>query len=127
MKNGGKSSVRAWIRSLLKGKSTSECHEYKLVITTHSHVITYGFESFSLSAGTILDENYADMYHIPSVEPDGRALNKNDYKELYKVIGDKFNSGDEKEEEFRVPDLRAKVLVSETSYDYGKQNNHLWP
>src|ERR1041385_7951523 len=41
---------------------------------------------------------------------DGRAVSKDDYGALYAVLGDQYNTGDEKKGEFSIPDYRGYFL-----------------
>ena len=55
-------------------------------------------------AGTLTEANWCPDGCVPT---DGRVLSRNEYRELYAIIGHKYGgSGDE----FRVPDLRAAVM-----------------
>jgi microcystin-dependent protein len=45
---------------------------------------------------------------------DGRALKKEDYKQLFKVIGTDFNIDGTDEDSFNLPDFRGLRLLFET-------------
>lgn len=53
---------------------------------------------------------------------DGSVLNREAYADLFAVISTAFNSGTEAANEFRLPDMRGRVVVG-TGYDASAANN----
>lgn len=50
---------------------------------------------------------------------DGYVLKKSDYEKLYSVIGTKFNTGDEADDEFRIPDYNVSSRFLQPSQEVG--------
>ena len=61
----------------------------------------------------------APIKHTPKdcLACDGYVLKKADYKKLYAVIGTNFNTGEEAEDEFRIPDYNITQCFLQPSQD----------
>lgn len=61
-----------------------------------------------------------DYTHPKCLPCDGFVLKCSDYEQLYSVIGKMYNSGDENEDEFRIPDYNITGQFLQPGKDVGK-------
>ena len=72
-------------------------------------LLLYPGEIYKISPPGKKREIISELKKSGWLEANGQTLNKNDYPELFDVIGDVYNNGSEDENSFSLPDMRNSL------------------
>ncbi len=93
------------------------------LITNDLNQNDYHFNKFSSNQIGILYILPVDIIPEDCLSCDGYILKINDYNKLYSVIGNKFNTGEEANDEFRIPDYNITEKFLQPSTNVGIKRN----